>query len=126
MATTLSTLNFVVPPNPPTYSAKPTNETRRAKLIVAIMGQINLINGEISGTPYIAKVTKKGITSDKKSKKWYWLEAVGAVLCDIHYGSTALKLAGDRSPFKSASLPALVKSLTLIITAVNAGELDTL
>ena len=132
MSTMLAKLKFVTATKPSTYSAAPTNETRRAKLVSAIKEQINLINGEINGKPCITQVTKKdkaGVvtTSDKKIKKWYWPDPVtGAVLSEIHYGSTTLKLDGDKSAFKVASLAAMVNSLNLVLTAVEAGEIDTL
>jgi hypothetical protein len=132
MTSTLSTLKFVVATKPSTYSSKPTNETRRAKLVAAINEQVKMINGEITGRPYTANKTKKDkagniTTTAKKMKKWYWLDSTGAVYAEIHYGPSTLKLSDDgKSAFKAASLAAMVKSLNLVQTAVNSGELDTL
>ena len=57
-------------------------------------------------------------------KTWWWTGEKGETLLSIHYGSKTLEISKGKPAIEVASPADLVNVLDLLITAVQAGELD--
>jgi len=128
---TLSTLKLVAVKKPRNM---PAVVIRRNKLAAKLWGQIDLAQSQLDGKPFMImkyrsikdSVTglRKQIEVPKRIQPWWFQSESGKVCVAVKYGSCTIKLAKGKPSVEVASAEDLVKALTAIKTAVEAGELD--
>ena len=121
----LKTLNFVA-------VTKRSNDPvimRRAKLIMQLQQQRALADNPT----HIAfrqkweraeNGVKQLVERQKRIKRWWYVDAVGQCYLTINYGSKKLELEKGKSAIAVGSKDNLVATLSAVIAAVEAGELD--
>ncbi len=112
----------------------PVIVVRRNKLAVKLWEQIQLAKSQIDGTPFVIHKfrsirdpesgVKKQVEVPKRIKPWWFQSEAGKVCIAIRYGSYTLELAKGKPSIEVASAADLIKTLEVIKTAVEAGELD--
>ena len=113
----------------------PVIVVRRHKLAAKLWEQIQLAKSQIEGTPFVIHKfrsvrdpesgVKKQVEVPKRIKPWWFQSEAGKVCIAIRYGSYTLELAKGKPSIEVASAADLIKTLELIKTAVEAGELDS-
>ena len=113
----------------------PVIVVRRNKLAAKLWEQIQLAKSQIDGTPFVIHKfrsvrdpetgVKKQVEVPKRIKPWWFQSESGKVCIAIRYGSYTLELAKGMSSIEVASAADLIKTLEVIKTAVEAGELDS-
>jgi hypothetical protein len=113
----------------------PVNVVRRNKLAAKLWEQIQLAKSQIDGTPFVIHKfrsvrdpetgVKKQVEVPKRIKPWWFQSEAGKVCIAIRYGSYTLELAKGKPSIEVASAADLIKTLEVIKTAVEAGELDS-
>ena len=108
---------------------------RRHKLAAKLWEQIQLAKSQIDGTPFVIHKfrsvrdpesgVKKQVEVPKRIKPWWFQSEAGKVCIAIRYGSYTLELAKGKPSIEVASAADLIKTLEVIKTAVEAGELDS-
>ena len=108
---------------------------RRNKLSSKLWEQIQLAKSQLEGTQFV--VTKfrsvkdretglvKQVEVPKRIKPWWFQSDEGKVCFSVRYGSWIIDLAKGKPSVEVESGEELVKALTTIKIAVEAGELDT-
>ena len=108
---------------------------RRNKLSSKLWEQIQLAKSQLEGTQFV--VTKfrsvkdretgilKQVEVPKRIKPWWFQSDEGKVCFSVRYGSWTIDLAKGKPSVEVESGEELVKALTTIKIAVEAGELDT-
>jgi len=129
---TLSTLKLVAVKKP---THIPAIQHRRNKLSAKLWEQINLAQSQLSGKPFVVmkyrtlKDTETGLRKQveisKRIKAWWFVAESGKVCFSVKYGSKTLELAKGKPSVEVSSAEDLVKALTAIKSAVEAGELDS-
>ena len=129
---TLSTLKLVAVKKPAHITVI---QHRRNKLSAKLWEQINLAQSQLSGKPFVVmkyrtlKDTETGLRKQveipKRIKAWWFVAESGKVCFSVKYGSKTLELAKGKPSIEVSSAEDLVKALTAIKTAVEAGELDS-
>jgi hypothetical protein len=128
---TLSTLKLVAVKKPRNM---PAVVIRRNKLAAKLWEQINLAQSQLDGKPFVimkyrsikdsATGLRKQIEVPKRIQPWWFQSESGKVRVAVKYGSCTIELAKGKPSVEVASAEDLVKALTAIKTAVEAGELD--
>jgi hypothetical protein len=107
---------------------------RRNKLSSKLWEQIQLAKSQLDGTQFV--VTKfrsvkdretglvKQVEVPKRIKPWWFQSDEGKVCFSVRYGSWTIDLAKGKPSVEVESGEELVKALTTIKIAVEAGELD--
>ncbi len=113
----------------------PVIVVRRNKLAAKLWEQIQLAKSQIDGTAFVIHKfrsvrdpesgVKKQVEVPKRIKPWWFQSEAGKVCIAIRYGSYTLELAKGMSSIEVASAADLIKTLEVIKTAVEAGELDS-
>ena len=113
----------------------PVIVVRRNKLAAKLWEQIQLAKSQIEGTPFVIHKfrsvrdpesgVKKQVEVPKRIKPWWFQSEAGKVCIAIRYGSYTLELAKGKPSIEVASAADLIKTLEVIKTAVEAGELDS-
>lgn len=113
----------------------PVVVVRRHKLAAKLWEQIQLAKSQIDGTPFVIHKfrsvrdpesgVKKQVEVPKRIKPWWFQSEAGKVCIAIRYGSYTLELAKGKPSIEVASAADLIKTLEVIKTAVEAGELDS-
>jgi len=113
----------------------PAIVVRRNKLSSRLWEQIQLAKSQLEGTQFV--VTKfrsvkdretglvKQVEVPKRIKPWWFQSDEGKVCFSVRYGSWIIDLAKGKPSVEVESGEELVKALTTIKIAVEAGELDT-
>jgi hypothetical protein len=113
----------------------PVIVVRRNKLSSKLWEQIQLAKSQLEGTQFV--VTKfrsvkdretglvKQVEVPKRIKPWWFQSDEGKVCFSVRYGSWIIDLAKGKPSVEVESGEELVKALTTIKIAVEAGELDT-
>ena len=113
----------------------PVIVVRRNKLSSKLWEQIQLAKSQLEGTQFV--VTKfrsvkdretgllKQVEVPKRIKPWWFQSNEGKVCFSVRYGSWTIDLAKGKPSVEVESGEELVKALTTIKIAVEAGELDT-
>ena len=108
-------------------------EHRRNKLATKIGEQILLAQAQQAGETYTQKRYKIQRNEDgssrtvevaKRVRQWWWAAEGGRVCVNIRYGSKVLELAKGKSTIEVANAAELINTLSLVQSAVVAGELD--
>ena len=58
-------------------------------------------------------------------KQWWFKNAAGSVLLTVRYGAKLLPIANGMTAIEVGSLAELPNTITTVLKAVDAGELDT-
>ena len=113
----------------------PVVVVRRNKLAAKLWEQIQFAKSQIEGTPFVIHKfrsvrdpesgVKKQVEVPKRIKPWWFQSEAGKVCIAIRYGSYTLELAKGKPSIEVASAADLIKTLEVIKTAVEAGELDS-
>ena len=128
---TLSTLKLVAVKKPRNM---PAIVIRRNKLAAKLWEQINLAQSQLDGKPFVimkyrsikdsATGLRKQIEVPKRIQPWWFQSEAGKVCVAIKYGSWTIELAKGKPSVEVACAEDLLKALTAIKTALEAGELD--
>lgn len=106
---------------------------RRKKLIKRLWEQIELAKAENAGNTFTIKRFKsirdldgnrKSVEIEQRVKPWWFINDTGKLCLNIRYGAKVIELAKDKTAIEVASKDALVATLELMKSAVDAGELD--
>ena len=106
---------------------------RRNKLIKRLWEQIELAKAENAGNTFTIKRFKslrdldgnrKTVEIEQRVKPWWFINDTGKLCLNIRYGAKIIELAKDKTAIEVASKDALVETLELVKSAVDAGELD--
>lgn len=106
---------------------------RRNKLIKRLWEQIELAKAESAGKTFTIKRFKslrdiegnrKTVEIEQRVKPWWFINDTGKLCLNIRYGAKIIELAKDKTAIELASKDALVETLELVKSAVDAGELD--
>ena len=132
MSAILSGLKFVATKRP---QAMPAVQLRRNKLSNKLWEQIKLARSLSEGTTYAPmrlRTVRDRHTGEAKRlelpvrvRAWWFTSETGRVCVQVKYGSKTLDIGGKgRTSIEVASAEDLIKTLELIKSAVEAGELD--
>jgi hypothetical protein len=129
--TALATLKLTAARKPRTVSDV---VKRRGKMLRKLAEQRELALAHSEGRSYAPKRLRT--VRDKETgeravretpvriKSWWWTGEKGETLLSIQYGSKTLEIAKGKVAIEVASAADLVSVLDVVITAVQAGELD--
>ena len=127
----LETLKVVANPN---FNPSTAEERRRHKLIVKLQEQLCLAEAQLGGSPYMRMrwiTTADGqgephrVQRAVRVKQWWCKNAAGSVLLTVRYGAKLLPIANGMTAIEVGSLAELPNTITTVLKAVDAGELDT-
>jgi len=128
---TLSNLKLVAVKKPRNM---PAIVILRNKLATKLWEQINLAQSQLDGKPFVVMKyrsikdsetgLRKQVEVPKRIKPWWFQSETGKVCVAVKYGSWTIELAKGKPSVEVASGEELVKALTAIKTAVEAGELE--
>lgn len=128
---TLASLKLTAARKPRTV---PDAIKRRSKLIRKLGEQRELALAQSEGRTYAPKrlrTVRDRETGERlvrempvRIKTWWWTGEKGETLLSIHYGSKTLEITKGKPAIEVASPADLLNVLDLLITAVQAGELD--
>ena len=127
----LETLKVVAKPN---FNPTTAEERRRHKLIVKLQEQLCLAEAQLGGSPYmrmrwVDTVDGQGephrVQRPVRVKQWWFKNVAGSVLLTVRYGAKLLPIANGMTAIEVGSLAELPNTITTVIQAVDAGELDS-
>jgi hypothetical protein len=127
----LETLKVVAKPN---FNPTTAEERRRHKLIVKLQEQLCLAEAQLGGSPYkrmrwVDTVDGQGephrVQRPVRVKEWWCKNVAGSVLLTVRYGAKLLPIANGMAAIEVGSLADLPNTITTVLKAVDAGELDT-
>lgn len=130
----MSTLNTLKLVNAKKPTAVPPILQRRNKLSIKIWEQIQLAKAQKDGGTFTVKKFKmvkdyegsrKNIEFEKRVRPWWFITEAGKVCVNVRYGAKLIELAKGKTAVEIASAEDLVKTLEIIKSAVEAGDLDT-
>lgn len=132
MATLLATLKLTTARK---QRALPEVVKRRNKLLKKLAEQRELAVALNEGRNYAPKrlrtvtdtETGRRIVREMpvRIKAWWWIGEKGETLLSVHYGSKTLELSKGKSAIEVASATDLPAVFDVLISAVQANELDT-
>ena len=108
---------------------------RRNKLSTQLWQQIQLAKSQIDGTTFAVKKfrtvkdketgLRKSVEVNKRLREWWFKNEQGKVCVSVKYGTKVIELAKGKHSVEVSSADELVKALSTIKQAVEAGELDS-
>jgi hypothetical protein len=128
---TLSKLKFIA-------AKKVVNQNpvavRRTKLASKLHEQTELASAKKEGRAYAPTRIKtvvdddtgerKTILAPKRVKEWFWVADNGKINLAVRYGSKVIEINKGKNAIECGNADELLQALTLLKTAVLAGELD--
>ena len=129
----MSTLNALKLVNSKKPTAVPPILHRRYKLSNKVWEQIQLAKAKKEGSTFTVKQFKtvkdiegsrRSVEIQKQIRPWWFVSADGKVCLNIRYGAKVVELAKGKTAIEVANADELIKTLELVKTAVDAGELD--
>lgn len=109
-------------------------EVRRKKLFKKLLEQLEMARCIKAGGIYEVSVTKRerdpetGETREaqhsKRIRPWWWTANDGKTHLTIRYGARLLELAQGRNAIETEGIDGVIRTLEIIMTAVQAGDLD--
>lgn len=108
-------------------------QDRRTKLIEQLDEQKKMVEGMLSGTPYMRtkQVWVDGEDGNRtrverpvRARQWWQTGAGGALQFGLRYGAVPLELQPGKTAIEVAKLADLPAVIATLIEAVAAGELD--
>ena len=130
----MSTLNTLKLVNVKKPTAVPPLLHRRYKISTKVWEQIQLAKAKKEGSTFTIKQFKtvKGndgsrlaVEVHKQVRPWWFTATDGKTCLNIRYGAKVVELAKGKTAIEIANTDDLIKTLELVKTAVDAGELDT-
>lgn len=130
----MSTLNGLKLVNAKKPTAIPPILQRRNKLSTKVWEQIQLAKAHKEGGTFTVKRfrtvkdidgSRKSVELEKRVRQWWFVSADGKVCLNVRYGAKLIELAKGKTAVEVASGEELIKTLEIIKSAVEAGELDT-
>ena len=130
----MSTLNTLKLVNVKKPTAVPPLLHRRYKISKKVWEQIQLAKAKKEGSTFTIKQFKtvKGndgsrlaVEVHKQVRPWWFTATDGKTCLNIRYGAKVVELAKGKTAIEIANTDDLIKTLELVKTAVDAGELDT-
>ena len=130
----MSTLNTLKLVNVKKPTAVPPILHRRYKISKKVWEQIQLAKAKKEGSTFTVKQFKtvKGndgsrlaVEVHKQVRPWWFTSLDGKTCLNIRYGAKVVELAKGKTAIEIVSADDLIKTLELVKTAVDAGELDT-
>ena len=127
---TLTTLKLVNVKKP---TAVPPILHRRYKLSNKVWEQLQLAKAKKEGGTFTVKQFKtvkdiegsrRSVEIQKQVRPWWFVSAEGKVCLNIRYGAKLVELAKGKTAIEIANADDLIKTLELVKSAVDAGELD--
>jgi len=113
----------------------PTVVFRRNKLSNKLWEQIQLAKSQLDGTSFTVKKfrtvkdvetgLRKSVEVNKRIREWWFKNEQGKVCVSVKYGTKVIELAKGKHSVEVSSADELVKALSTIKQAVEAGELDS-
>jgi len=134
MTATLTTLASLKLTNTRKPTQQPAIIQQRNKLAKRIWEQMELAKAQQSGGTFASKRLKsiydadgvrKTVEVSKRIKPWWFVGDTGKVCFNVRYGSKLLELAKGKTAVEVSSAEELVRTLGVIKTAVENGELDS-
>lgn len=128
---TLTTLKLITAKRQSTLAPL---QHRRQKLSKKLYEQIELAKATAQGGTYTTRIYKtirdengltKSVELHKRVRQWWWMQDSGKIAVSIRYGTKVIPLSPKANAVEVANIAELVQTLTVIKTAVDAGELDT-
>jgi len=109
---------------------------KRNKLSARIQEQMDICRAHLDGRVYAATRDKtvvdevtgesRVVKANKRITEWFWQSNTGKVNISLRYGASTLNLAkGGKNAIEVGSLHDVVPTLELLMSAVEAGELDS-
>jgi len=129
----MSTLNKLNLTNAVKPNAMPAIQHRRNKLSTKLWEQIQLATAQKDGGTFMSKrlrtvKTLDGVTKtvelEKRVRPWWFTNEQGKLCVSVRYGAKTIHLAKDKTAVELTSKDDLVKTLELIKSAIEQGELD--
>ena len=106
---------------------------RRDKLITKLQEQLALAEAQSGGTAYkrmkwITTASSEGepvrVQRPVRLKQWWYKNLAGSILLTVRYGAKPLVISNGMTAIELASLNELPSTISTVIKAVDAGELD--
>ena len=129
----MSTLSNLKLTNALKPKAIPAIQHRRNKLSTKIWEQIQLASAQKEGGTFTSKkfrtVTtldgiRKTVEFERRVRPCWFTNEQGKVCVHVRYGSKVIQLAKDKTAVELGGKEDLVKTLEVIKTAIDNGELD--
>ena len=127
----LKQLNFSAMP---AFRHMTHEQHRRNKLVTALNEQKAMAEANRDGHEFSATkrkwqkeedVTKKLVEAPKRLKRWWVSDANGNCLLSVRYGNKVLELEKGKAAIVVGKNDKLIPTIETLISAVNAGELDS-
>jgi hypothetical protein len=120
--------------NKPETGNLPPKERARAKVLAHLAQQLAMVQGELSGEPFLATRTvsrtlpdgtKTRVQQPAHIRRGWWVDSAGNAYFSIRYGTKPLSLdkAGNTT-VEIGKLDALPGVIGTLVESVKAGELD--
>lgn len=107
---------------------------RRQKLIAKLNEQIQMAKAIQSGSDYSPvkiRTVKDGATGEmrrvevpKRIKPWWWQSEAGKMCITVRYGARTMEVVEGKNAIEAENIAAVITTLEVLRTAVDAGELD--
>lgn len=113
----------------------PPKEKARAKALAYLAQQLAMVQGELSGEPFLATRTvtrtlpdgtKTRVQQPAHIRRGWWVDGAGTAYFSIRYGTKPLALdkAGN-STVEVGKLDALPEVIGVLVQSIKAGEMDS-
>jgi hypothetical protein len=112
----------------------PVAVQRRQKLLRRLDEQILCARAHAEGGEFTATRKRKVLDSDgnavvkqvpKQLRVWWWTQESGKIAFSVRYGTAVVPLSSKANAIEVANMTELVSALSVIHSAVAAGDLDT-
>ena len=118
----------------PTLSHVTPEQHRRNKLVSALNEQMAMATANRDGKDLVVTKrrwaksedgTKKLVDVPKRLKRWWATDASGNCVISVRYGNKVLELEKGKAAIVVGKSDKLIPTIEAIISAVQAGELDS-
>jgi hypothetical protein len=113
----------------------PPKERARAKILAHLAQQLAMVQGELTGEPFLATRTvsrtlpdgtKTRVQQPAHIRRGWWIGSAGTTYFSMRYGTKPLALdKTGNTTVEIGKLDTLPAAIETLIQAVKAGELDT-
>ncbi len=126
----LNSLKLVVAKRP---TSLPAIVSKRNKLIANLVEQEAIAKAAIDGVAYSATRSKKVVDAEgntkvvevgKRVRRWAYTGEDGKLYFTVRYGSKLIEFAKGKQAIEVGDVAGLLNTLSVLKTAVAAGELD--
>lgn len=126
----LGSLKFVVAKRP---TSLPAIVNKRNKLIANLAEQEAIVKASIDGIAYSATRSKKVVDAEgntkilevgKRVRRWAYTGEDGKLYLTVRYGNRLIEFAKGKQAIEVGDAAGLLQTLSVLKTAVAAGELD--